>query len=361
MARRSRIDRRGEHPRPCGRELDREGQALEPLDDAPDGGEVRVPADGIGADEARPVEEQLDTRRPRRAADGVFAFARDPQPLATRDEDAQPGRETEELGDVGRRLGQELFEVVEDEQRDERLEVCLERPHDRDARLLGDRRGPSRSCPGRGRDRGPERGRRTRSRPGSGPRPPPRGAGRGASCPCRRARSRVSRRVSPRVRRERVELVLAPDEVGRRRRQVGRGVDRPQRRARRRRRRHDEPVERQRDLEILEAPRADLDEPRPVGQPAVERRDGRLGDDDLAAIARPPRPARRSGRRCRRSPPLGRGQPALARVDADPHSRRRLVLVVAEISASARDEAPRPPRRPATDRRRRRRRRRPRA
>ena len=116
-------DDRREHPRPGGRELDGERQALEPLDDPPDGGDVRVPGRDIGADEPGAVEEQLDPAVRVERPDGVFAFAGDPESLATGDDDAQFGRGEEELGDVGRGLGQELFEVVEDEQRDERLEA----------------------------------------------------------------------------------------------------------------------------------------------------------------------------------------------------------------------------------------------
>ena len=70
--------------------------------------------------------------------DPVLVLTGDPQALATGDHDPQTRRRAQELGDVGRGVRQQLLEVVEDEQRDERLEVRPERLRDRDARFLAD-------------------------------------------------------------------------------------------------------------------------------------------------------------------------------------------------------------------------------
>src|SRR3954447_5689633 len=116
-------DRGGsEHPGTRGRELDGERQPFEPRDDRGDGRELWLGRRDIGPDEPGTVAEELDATRGVERPDSVFALTRDPEAFTAGHDDAQLWRGEEQLGDVGRRLRQELLEVVEDKQRGERLE-----------------------------------------------------------------------------------------------------------------------------------------------------------------------------------------------------------------------------------------------
>ena len=183
-------DRLGpEHADPCRGQLDRERQTFDPVDDRADGHQVGLAADRIRPNEARAVEEELHPALRIERLHAILVLTRDPEPLAAGDDDAQSRRRPDECRDVRRGLGEQLLEVVEDEQRDERLEMRLERPRDRDAGFLGDTEGR--------RDRALDEGHVADRCEVHEPRPARKAVGdgcgeaqsRGVSCPCRRVRS----------------------------------------------------------------------------------------------------------------------------------------------------------------------------
>ena len=113
-----------------GRELDRERQAVEPAADLRDGGGVVVGQREIRVDDARAVDEQSRRprtrrwprrgltavgRRERERGNGEDLLSSDVERLSTRGEDRQLRAGAQQAGDDGRRFG-DLLEVVEDDQ-----------------------------------------------------------------------------------------------------------------------------------------------------------------------------------------------------------------------------------------------------
>ena len=178
---------------------------------------------------------------------------------------------------------EELLKVVEDEQGRQRLETLLERPGDRHARFLADveRRGD------RARDqvRIADRGQVDEPCPA---REPIRDRRRKPEAEARLAGAAGSRQgqqsCPPKDVAQRLQVIVAADEVRRRRRQVRRRVDRPQRAIVIRDTRDDEQVDRPRLLEVLEASRAHGRQAQPVRDPAAGIVAGGLRDGDLPAV-----------------------------------------------------------------------------
>ena len=98
------------------RELERQRQAAQALGDRPDGRQRVVAEHEARAVLARPVDEQRDAGVGLERRDGVTVLAADPQQLPAGHDQPQRGASRVEPGhDLGA-VGQQLLEVVEDEQ-----------------------------------------------------------------------------------------------------------------------------------------------------------------------------------------------------------------------------------------------------
>ena len=124
-------------------ELDRERQALETRGDRAD--RIGLVSGGleVGSNEAGPVDEQRLGLQAAERRHRVLLLAGDPERLARRGQDPDPGRRADEGGDRPGGRRQELLQVVEDEQQAAAGEVRLYELGGRPVGLLGD---PQYSC-----------------------------------------------------------------------------------------------------------------------------------------------------------------------------------------------------------------------
>ena len=135
--------RRAEDPDPGRCQLDRQGQSAEPIRDLADRGEGVVTEHEVRPMDPRPVDEQAHAGRDVQRRHGVPALPADPQQLPARRQYPQVRRVSNDPGDDLRALGQELLQVVQDEQRRSFAEEGPQRGINRHVRRFAH---PERGC-----------------------------------------------------------------------------------------------------------------------------------------------------------------------------------------------------------------------
>ena len=279
----------GSNPR--RRQLDRQRQTFQAVNDALDVGEVIVVRDGVWPQETRSIHEEADPVRRIQRWDLVLVLTRYPQDLPTRDDDPQTRRAAQQIGDVAGGLRQELFEIVEDQQGIDRPEVRLKGSRDRHAGFLADVKGgrdgavKQTGVPDRCQihEPGPARvavGDRRREPKTQACLAGPARAGQGQQSGVREDPP------------QRGNVLVAAHEVRRRRGQVRRRIDRAKRSVIVGDPGDHEEVDRPWLVEVLQTPWSHGDQAGPGWQPFTHALAGRIGHGDLSAICRRGDPSR---------------------------------------------------------------------